>query len=246
MSSQAVRDSVLVIGASGRTGLYVLRYLSAASVPTLACVRRAERLAAGRFGAGVEVAVADLEQPYALRPLFERAAHVIYVAGSDRKSLSPGAWQLEVECLSSCLELARDVGLPGRWLYVGYSGEQRGAANWAEARWRELKLAAEDAVASSGLNYVILRTGRVGEPVADEPRVFVTQQGAPRADATLPCNVLAFLLTGAVLSGATHRARFTAGLEPAGSRLQAAVQAFGRLQADAAGLQTADASLSNV
>jgi hypothetical protein len=236
MATSGFRESILVIGASGRTGRYVLRYLGAASVPVIACVRRADRIPEDRRVASLDIAVGDLEQPYTLAPQFERAAHVIYVAGSDRNSLSPGAWQLEVDCLSSCLEMAQRAGLPGRWLYVGFSGEQRGGTTWAEARWRELKLAAEDVVASSGLDYFILRTGRVTEPVSTEPRVALSQSPAPSPSAELPCNVLAFLLTGAALSGATRRARVKASLDPDGLRLQPAVQAFGRLRADEVGL----------
>jgi uncharacterized protein YbjT (DUF2867 family) len=235
MPNSDPRESILVVGASGRTGRYVLRYLGAASVPAIACVRRADRLPSERYAAAHEVAIADVEQPFTLRPLFERAAHVIYVAGSDRKSLSPGAWQLEVDCLASCLELAQRAGLPGRWVYVGFSGEARGATNWAETRWRELKVAAEDAVAASGLNYFVLRTARVTDPVNDEPRVAVSQRPVA-AQAELPCNVLAFLLTGAVLGGAAARSRAVVGIEPSGQRLQPAVQAFARLQPDSAGL----------
>jgi uncharacterized protein YbjT (DUF2867 family) len=232
-----LRESILVVGASGRTGTYVLRYLAAASVSTLAGVRRADRIPAERRAPSVEIVEASLESPYSLMPALERAAHVIYVAGSDRRSLSPGAWQLEVECLSSCLELAQRSGLPGRWVYVGFSGEQRGGATWAEARWRELKLAAEDAVTGSGLNYFVLRTGRVTEPINDEPRVALSQRTAPAPGAELPCNVLAFLLTGAALGGATPRTRVTIGLDTAGVRLQPAVQAFSRLRGDGLALQ---------
>lgn len=232
------RESILLVGASGQTGRYVLRYLCAASVPVIACVRTADRLASELSLASAEVAFANVEQPHTLAPLIERAAHVIYLAGVDRKGLSPGAWQLEVEGLAGCLELARRAGLPGRWISVGYSGsDQRTGATWAETRWREMKLAAEDVIAASGVNYFILRTGLITAPASTEPRVSIAQDSVA-ADSELPCNALAFLLTGVALAGATNRSRVTVRLSPYGLKLQSAVQAFSRLRQDGSILST--------
>ncbi len=234
VGAASFRDSILVVGAGGRTGRYVLRYLCAVSVPVIACVRSADRLASDASLASAEVACADVEQPHTLAPLIDRAAHVIYLAGGDRKSLSPGAWQLEVEGLSGCLELARRSGLPGRFISVGYSGPyKRSGASWAEIRWRELKLAADEVIAASGVNYFVVRTGHLTAPVDSHPRVSVTQDSAA-PDAALPCNVLAFLLTGAALSGAADHSQATVRLDPHGITLQSAVQAFQWLQRDGA------------
>jgi uncharacterized protein YbjT (DUF2867 family) len=238
MGATSVRDSILLFGASGQTGRYVLRYLCAASVPVIACVRSAARLASEPSLASAEVAVANVEQPHTLAPLIERAAHVIYLVGGDRRGLSPGAWQLEVDSLSGCLELARRASLPGRWISVGYSGSvQRTGITWAEIRWRELKLAADDVIAASGVNYFVLRTGLITAPVSSDPRVSIVQSSAA-ADAELPCNALAFLLTGVALAGATKRSHVTVRVDPHGLKLQSAVQAFSRLRQDGPVLST--------
>ena len=238
MGTTRVRDSILLVGASGRTGRYVLRYLCAALVPVIACVRSADRLDSEPSLASAEVVVADVEQPHTLAPLIERAAHVIYLAGGNRRSLSPGAWQVEVDGLSGCLEFAKRAGLPGRWISVGYSGSNpRAGATWAETRWRELKLAADEVIAASGVNYFVLRTGLITAPGSTEPRVSITQNSAA-ADAELPCNSLAFLLTGAALSGATNRSHVTVRLDPHGLTLQSAVQAFRLLRQDSPILRT--------
>ena len=232
MGTTSIRDSILLVGASGRTGRYVLRYLCNASVPVIACVRSADRLASEPSLARAEVVFANVEQPHTLAPLIERAAHVIYLAGGDRRSLSPGAWQVEVDGLSDCLELAKRADLPGRWISVGYSGSnQRTGATWAETRWRELKRAADEVIAASGVNYFVLRTGLIAAPASTEPLVSITQDSAA-ADAALPCNSLAFLLTGAALSGAANRSRVTVRLDPHGLTLQSAVQAFRLLRQD--------------
>ncbi|HTN49941.1 MAG TPA: NAD(P)H-binding protein [Burkholderiaceae bacterium] len=238
MGTTGCRDSILLVGASGRTGRYVLRYLCAASVPVIACVRSESRLAAESSLASAEIVLADVERPHTLAPLMERAAHVIYLAGVNRRGSLPGAWQLEVEGLSSCLELAMRADLPGRWISVGYSGpEQRTGATWAETRWRELKLAGEDVIAASGVNYFVLRTGLITAAVSTEPRVSIAQDSAA-ADAELPCNALAFLLTGAALAGARNCSRVTVRLDPHGHNLQSTVQAFGRLRQDDSLLRT--------
>ena len=232
MGTTSIRDSILLVGASGRTGRYVLRYLCAASVPVIACVRSADRLTSEPSLASAEVVFANVEQPHTLAPLIERAAHVIYLAGGNRRGLSPGAWQVEVDGLSDCLELAKRSDLPGRWISVGYSGsDQRTAATWAETRWRELKRAADEVIAASGVNYFVLRTGLIAAPASTEARVGITQDSAA-ADAELPCNSLAFLLAGAALSGATSRSRVTVRLDPHGLTLQSAVQAFRLLRQD--------------
>ena len=166
--------------------------------------------------ASAEVAFANVEQPHTLAPLIERAAHVIYLAGGNRRGLSPGAWQVEVDGLPDCLELAKRSGLPGRWISVSYSrSDQRtGATTWAETRWRELKLAADEVIAASGVNYFVLRRGRIAAPVSTEPLVSMTQNSVA-AHAELPCNSLAFLLTGAALSGAANRSACDGSRRPA-------------------------------
>lgn len=233
MAAAKERDSVLVIGASGRSGLFVTRYLCAASVPVIACVRRADRLPAEPMLAAAESAVANLDRPDTIAPLIDRAVHVIYLAGSERRSLSPGAWQLEIDHLSTCLELARNSGFDGRFVYVGYSGsEQGGSATWAETRWRELKAEAEQVIVSSRLNYFVLRTGHITGPVSVEPTVSVSQQSLGAQDAELPCNVVGFLLAGAALAGASYRSRATVRLDNRGVKLQEAVQSFGRLRTE--------------
>ena len=123
---------------------------------------------------------------------------------------------------------------------MGYSGPfKRSGASWAEIRWRELKLAADEVITASGVNYFVLRTGRISPPVDIHPRVSTTQD-SPAPDASLPCNVLAFLLTGAALSGAAERSRVTARLDPHGLTVQHAVQSFQWLQPDGVTLRTAN------
>jgi nucleoside-diphosphate-sugar epimerase len=234
------RDSLLLIGAGGRTGLCALRSLCAAAVPVIACVRRADRLPREPRLAAAEVAVVDLEQPGALAPLLERSVHVIYLAGASRRSLSAGAWQVEVESLALALEVAQRAALPGRWIYVGFDhGPAPGGLTWSESRWRELKREAEGLVASSALNYFILRTGRVTDLVRDEPRVAVSQSFGSAMEGELPCNALAFLLTGVALSGATHRAQASVRVDAGGIGLQQAVDAFSRLRRDRAATASA-------
>lgn len=236
MANTNFRDSILLVGATGRTGVCVLRYLCAASVPVIACVRRANRIPAEPRLAAAEVAVVNLEQPGAIGSLVERAANIVYLAGSERKGLSPGAWQLEVESLSACVEIAQRCALPGRLIYVGHSvAERTGGVTWSESRWRELKREAEQIITASSLNYFILRTGRVTHEVRNPAPVSVSQTSDCSSEAELPCNVLAFLLTGVALSGATLRSRVNVQVEPRGLGLQDAVHAFGRLRPDSDG-----------
>jgi hypothetical protein len=92
-------------------------------------------------------------------------------------------------------------------------------------------------VAASGVNYFVLRTGAITAPISTEPRVSIAQRSAA-AGAQLPCNALAFLLTGVALAGATNRSSATVRLDPNGLKLQSAVQAFARLRPDGPILST--------
>lgn len=231
MASSNHRDSILVVGANGRTGICVLRYLCATSIPVIACVRRADRLPHEPRLASAEVALVNLEQPSSLVPLIDRAVHVIWLAGSSRKGLSPGAWQVEVESLTACVEHAERNAFAGRFIYVGHASADERGVTWSESRWRELKREAEGVLAASNLNYFILRTGHVADAVMEEPRVGVSQSPFT-GDGTLPCNVLAFLLTGAAIAGAVRRTKVNVRVDGSGARLQDAVQAFSRLRAD--------------
>ena len=246
MATSSPRDSILLIGASGRTGICVLRYLCAASVPVIACVRRANALPQEPRLTQAEVAISNLEQPGTFAPLIERAAHVIYVAGSARNSLSPGAWQVEVESLAACIAFAERSGFEGRWIYAGCTDpDPAQGITWAESRWREMKREAEQAiVGSANLNYFILRSGRVTAPIVSEPRVRVSQGSSGAADAEVPCNVLAFLMTGVALAGAAYRSEATIRVDPAGGgmRLQEAVQSFAHLRRDYSSQATAAAN----
>jgi hypothetical protein len=121
---------------------------------------------------------------------------------------------------------------------VGYSGsDHRTGTSWAEIRWRELKIAADEVIAASDINYFVLRTGLIAAPTSTEPRVSITQE-AVAADAALPCNALAFLLVGAALAGATDRSSVTVRVDPHGLRMQRAVQAFSRLRQDSSIVNT--------
>jgi uncharacterized protein YbjT (DUF2867 family) len=67
MGTTSSRDSILLVGASGQTGRYVLRYLCAASVPVIACVRSAHRLASDRRW-HLPKLFRQREQPHTLAP----------------------------------------------------------------------------------------------------------------------------------------------------------------------------------
>ena len=117
METTGFRDSILLIGASGQTGRYVLRYLCAAAVPVIACVRSAERLASDPSLASAEVAVANVEQPHTLAPLIERAAHVIYLVDKEITPFDEAKLNLvEPEAATKAFqawleERAKDVGV---------------------------------------------------------------------------------------------------------------------------------------
>jgi len=143
----------------------------AAAVPVIACIRRANSLPAEPAVGAAEVALAkSSSDPNTIAPLIERAVHVIYRPASERRSLSPGAWQLEIDALSASLEIARRTGFDGRWIYVSYSGRRpTRQCHLGRNALARIEGGSEQAIAATNLNYFMLRTGRSFGPVTSEP-----------------------------------------------------------------------------
>ena len=100
-------------------GPLVLRYLVPRQVPVIACVRSGIALSPNRRWHLPKLVLANVAAT-TLAPLMERAAHVIYLAGGDRRGLSPGAWQLEIDACQAASTRQR-AGLPVDGFRLGYS-----------------------------------------------------------------------------------------------------------------------------
>ncbi|WP_247003417.1 SDR family oxidoreductase [Halosolutus gelatinilyticus] len=196
-------STVLVAGATGRTGREILRELTDETAATAATdasvrVRAMTRSAANRdslLAAGAdEVVVGDLLDQAAARAAVENCDAALFAAGLTLTTglLRPGR-VVDGTGVRNLVEAAVDAGVRRFVLQstIGAGDSRRGMPLWARAvvlRWtvRE-KNRAERALVESGLEYAIVRPGWLtDEPATND--VLVTESGGtttgsiPRAD----------------------------------------------------------------
>ncbi|WP_369252995.1 SDR family oxidoreductase [Geodermatophilus amargosae] len=136
-------DSVLVTGGTGLLGRRVVRALTADGRP----VRILSRSPASPPVPGAEVTVADLRTGVGLPGAVAGASAVVHCATDPRNSRA-----VDVEGTERLLEAAREAGRP-HLVHVSIVGIDRIPVTYYRA-----KLAAEEAVARSGLPWTVLRT----------------------------------------------------------------------------------------
>ncbi|NEM04756.1 SDR family oxidoreductase [Geodermatophilus normandii] len=136
-------NSVLVTGGTGLLGRRVVRALTADGHP----VRILSRNPASPPVSGAEVTVADLRTGVGLPEAVAGASAVVHCATDPRDSRA-----VDVEGTERLLEAAREAGRP-HLVHVSIVGIDRIPVTYYRA-----KLAAEEAVARSGLPWTVLRT----------------------------------------------------------------------------------------
>ena len=136
-------DSVLVTGGTGLLGRRVVRALAADGHP----VRILSRSPASPPVPGAEVTVADLSTGVGLPEAVAGAGAVVHCATDPRNSRA-----VDVEGTERLLEAAREAGRP-HVVSVSIVGVDRIPVTYYRA-----KLAAEEAIARSGLPWTVLRT----------------------------------------------------------------------------------------
>jgi uncharacterized protein YbjT (DUF2867 family) len=135
-------DSVLVTGGTGLLGRRVVRALTADGHP----VRILSRSSASPPVSGAEVTVADLSTGVGLPGAVAGASAIVHCATDPR---NPRA--VDVEGTERLLEAAREAGRP-HLVHVSIVGVDRIPVTYYRA-----KLAAEEAIARSGLPWTVLR-----------------------------------------------------------------------------------------
>ncbi|PYC79444.1 NmrA family transcriptional regulator [Streptomyces tateyamensis] len=196
---------IAVTGATGNVGRTLVRLLAEAGEPVAAVARR---ITPADVPPGVRAVAADLADPASLRPALDGAkALFLLVAGEDPAGLLAQAAQAGV---------ARVVLMSSQGVGTRPGGAYAHAA------------AFEQAVAASGLEYTVLRSGGLASNAlawAEPVRAHRTA-AAPFADVALPfvdpddvAAVAAAVLTGAGHHGATY---VLTGPEPISPRRRAA------------------------
>ena len=166
--SVADRPLVAVLGASGRTGIYVLEELKSRDVDIRALSRNIET-AKQKVGGDFEWAAADVTDPKSLLLAFEGVDILISTIGSTGGDNSE---MIDYEGSINFVEAAKETGV-SRIIYMSSIGAG-GAENFSTVilnlvanktmKWKSL---GEDYIRNSGIDFTIVRPGGLrGEPGA--------------------------------------------------------------------------------
>ena len=166
--SIADRPLVAVLGASGRTGVYVLEELKSRDVDIRALSRNIEN-AKQKVGGDFEWVPADVTDPKSLLLAFEGVDILISTIGSTGGDNSE---MIDYEGSINFVEAAKETGV-SRIIYMSSIGAG-GAENFSTVilnlvanktmKWKSL---GEDYIRNSGIDFTIVRPGGLrGEPGA--------------------------------------------------------------------------------
>ena len=151
---------VVVAGGHGKVGLRVLRLLAARGDRARGLIRRAEQ-AADLEAAGAESVVCDMEAEERLAPYVDGADAVIFSAGAGPGSGPKRKRTVDLGAAVKLIEAAKQVGID-RYVIVSAIGAGDPSSGPEQMRpYLEAKAEADRAVAASGLQFTIVRPGRL-------------------------------------------------------------------------------------
>lgn len=171
-------DLVLVVGATGRTGIYAVEQLVERGYRVRALVRNPDKARAA-LPAGVDVVVGDVRDPATLDPAMQGVKYVISAIGGGARNAVAGNGPEEVDHLGNVhlADAAQRAGV-AQFVLVS-SGSVTHAADYPVPFMRPVlaaKLKSEDYLRASGLPYTVVRPGAlIDEPTG--PGHIVLRQG---------------------------------------------------------------------
>jgi uncharacterized protein YbjT (DUF2867 family) len=178
-------DPVLVIGGTRGTGLLIARLLRRHGYQVRVLARVPAR-AAPRLDSAVEVITGDITKPDTLVPAVQGASHIIFTAGvqSGRIAREYIVKMTDYRGVVNTLDVARDVGFAGRFLYLNtigirtpsLSGHLLNLLKRNVLVWRRH---VEEEIRSSGLSYTIIRAGFLLNGPGGQRALEVTQGALP-------------------------------------------------------------------
>jgi uncharacterized protein YbjT (DUF2867 family) len=151
---------VVVAGGHGKVGLRVLRLLAARGDRARGLIRRAEQ-AADLEAAGAESVVCDMEAEERLAPYVDGADAVIFSAGAGPGSGAERKRTVDLGAAVKLIEAAKQGGID-RYVIVSSIGAGDPPSGPEQMRpYLEAKAEADRALAASGLQFTIVRPGRL-------------------------------------------------------------------------------------
>ena len=167
-------EVILVFGASGRTGRYIIRQLAAEGRSFRAVTSNVER-ARSQVGAEYPWVQGDVRDPQSLQPLFASATTVISALGATEFKGPNGPEFVDFQGVKNIVDIAKRNKIRG---VVMISAAGVTVADHPLNRMGNVmvwKLKGEDALRASGLAYTILRPGGLKDTNAGELGIIFRQ-----------------------------------------------------------------------
>mgnify|MGYP001788254791 CR=1 FL=1 len=151
---------VTIVGGHGQIALLLAKRLSDAGHRVRSTIRKPEH-AADVTAAGAEPVAVDLEDPMSdLDAAVQGADAVVFAAGAGPNSGPQRKRDVDLGGAVRLIGAAREAGVQ-RFVMVSTVGTERAALGGPMGPYLEAKLQADEALASSGLDFTIVRPGRL-------------------------------------------------------------------------------------
>jgi uncharacterized protein YbjT (DUF2867 family) len=205
-SADAAGDLVLVAGASGRTGQYVVRELTAGGFRVRALVRDADS-ARARLGDGVEYAIGDVRQRATLDAAMQGVRYAISAVGAVPKEPGNGPEFVDYEGVRNLAEAAAAAKLD-QLVIVSSAGvtQKDHVLNRMFDNVLIWKGKGEEAVRASGVPYTIVRPGGLTDKPGGQSGVRLEQ--GDKGTGMIPRGDLARVCVAALKSAAARNRTF--------------------------------------
>lgn len=204
-------STVLVTGASGRTGRELLAVLDETPIHVRALTRSAAKTEALVSAGADDVVIGDLREARAARRAVDGCDAVLFAAGSSLATglLRPGG-VVDGDGVVALVDAAVDGDVRRFVLQstIGVGASRRGMPRWA--RWFVLRWAvrekarAERALRDSGLDHVTLRPGWLTDDPATND-VLLAEGGGPMTGSVPRADVARLMVAALVTPDATNR-----------------------------------------
>ena len=170
---------VLVIGGHGQIGLRLLKLLAHEGERARGVIRNAEQ-AGDLEAAGAEPVVCDVERGDDLRPSAAGADAIVFAAGAGPGSGAERKRTVDYGAAVASMEAARETGVRRFVIVSSIGAHDVAGAGEAMRPYLQAKSDADDALRESGLDWTIVKPGRL----TDAPgtgRVLATRTLGGRA-----------------------------------------------------------------
>lgn len=167
-------ENILVVGASGRSGVYIIRELKAQNrnfTPMTSNVERAE----GKVPGDYKWVAADVRDPAALQEIMQGRTHVISALGATQFKGPNSPEFIDWEGTRNIVDAAKQAGVQ-QIIIVSAAGvtQQNHSMNRLGAVMT-FKLRAEDYLRDSGIPYTIVRPGGLESEESTGRQVYLHQ-----------------------------------------------------------------------